>query len=778
MRNISKAILVLALLAPFLVYAQKDQAIIPNCFNGSNGMVCNDQYIGNENHNGWNWESNQCIMWRARTTSQTLYIGSPFLQQSNETIDLINLQNDFRKEDGWELIRRDFGCEQPLTIPWFILYNKYRGLLRVYFFINNNNKTDIIVTMSSTIMGGFRSAVVSGARPLMLAPDKYLNPADDFDELIATATAKPAGSSWNVAEFTPIFDPNIKNNKFTNTSIRFEILGIVTNNVQLNGQGHSITDKYSMSGKNMKTSSNASTTFNAGNAKKVIKHAKDLTSSIKELKSEAEKVVNNKDIPEEFKEEFKEVIASPDARFKQALGVVVGAASKTNPYLSVAGTVLGILWPSKTKNGQGEPFTPTKTTTTMNFTGIITTQTLEQPIIIRTPGNLRTNNHNLPYYDCPLGIFNIRNQPRLNKINYNRFIGTIAKEGCSYEVEVHHLFEKYDSYRVSNNIGGSFNASAGLELVSSQAAIMGELSTKKLFAKGLFVQAGCERVWFDYPLHHIKADLEVGRVQIVSTEGHQTIIQTPYVDIECFHNMTFNVPEGTKVWVRVKAVLKRIDEGADATPIFYIQDYSIENAGQGTPHNTTYSNATFNVLPPYSNHSIPHTPNFQKTRERNNIINSGSTASDVASTSVTLKPGFRATQGSNYRARIEHFGYGFNITCNGNKPTPFVNNNDCYNRTARNIESLENSELEDNVSEGFNIYPNPSNGNFNIIGSNLKESKITIHNSLGREVYRVFNNEKITDDLEINLSHLPSGIYVIKFANQEGIKTKKILLQK
>jgi hypothetical protein len=777
MKNITKAILALALLVPNLIYAQKDQAVIPNCYNGSNDMICNDQYIGNENHNGWDWESTQCIMWRARTTSTTIFMGSPFLQQSNDAIDIINRQNDFRKEDGWELIRRDFGCFQPLTIPWFILYNKYRGLLRIYFFINHTNSTDIVVEMNTTLNRGFRSAVVSSARPLMLAPNKYLNTADDFDELIATATAKPAGNSWNVAEFTPIFDPNIKDGKFTDTNIRFEILGITESSVKLNGEGQSITDKYSLSGKNMKSTNSSSNAFNAGNAKKVIKHSKDLTSSIKALQSEAKKVVDNKDIPEEFKEEFKEVASAPDDRFRQALGMVVGAASKANPYLSVAGTVLGILWPTETKSGQGAPFTPTKTTTTMNFTGTITTQTTEQPIIVKTPGTLRTNDHNLPYYDCPLGIFNIRNQPRLNRISYWRYIGHRDVYDFRGWFRERHRAE-YESYRVANNIGGSFNAKAGLELVSAQAAIFGELDSKTLFKRHI------NHPGWEYPreyiiINHILADLEAGRVQLASTDGPNSVIQTPYVDIECFQNMTFNVPKGTKVWVRVKAILKRADQGNNATPIFYIQDYAIENAGQGTPHNSNYEDLSFNVLPAYSNHSVPHIPhNIATTRERSNIISSGTTINDLAVGSITLKPGFHATQGSNYRARIERFGYGFNFSCNGTKPTPFINNDDCYNKVAYNIESLENADLEDKASVDFNIYPNPSNGNFNIIGSNLKESQITIHNSLGREVYRVYKNEKITDGVEINLSHLPSGIYVIKLANQEGIKTKKILLQK
>ncbi len=43
---------------------------------------------------------------------------------------------DFKKADGWDLIYSTFNksASGPLKNPYFILYNKYRGLMRIYLF--------------------------------------------------------------------------------------------------------------------------------------------------------------------------------------------------------------------------------------------------------------------------------------------------------------------------------------------------------------------------------------------------------------------------------------------------------------------------------------------------------------------------------------------------------------------------------------------------------------------------------------------------------------------
>ena len=50
----------------------------------------------------------------------------------------LDVVNDYHKKDGWRLVYstfRDYGEE--LIDPYFVLYNVYRGTIRIYFFLTN-----------------------------------------------------------------------------------------------------------------------------------------------------------------------------------------------------------------------------------------------------------------------------------------------------------------------------------------------------------------------------------------------------------------------------------------------------------------------------------------------------------------------------------------------------------------------------------------------------------------------------------------------------------------
>src|SRR5690349_14294246 len=40
---------------------------------------------------------------------------------------------DHKKSEGWEMIYNVFTTQSQPTVPYFILYNKYRGLMRMYW---------------------------------------------------------------------------------------------------------------------------------------------------------------------------------------------------------------------------------------------------------------------------------------------------------------------------------------------------------------------------------------------------------------------------------------------------------------------------------------------------------------------------------------------------------------------------------------------------------------------------------------------------------------------
>ena len=84
----------------------------------------------------WDWKTRTFNLWynnRVAITqiSNTL---SPFWDENNPVIGKQNpnIDGDFFLEDGWMLVIRDFGTPTCAPLyPYFVLYNKYKGIMRV-----------------------------------------------------------------------------------------------------------------------------------------------------------------------------------------------------------------------------------------------------------------------------------------------------------------------------------------------------------------------------------------------------------------------------------------------------------------------------------------------------------------------------------------------------------------------------------------------------------------------------------------------------------------------
>ncbi|WP_299115356.1 aryl-sulfate sulfotransferase [uncultured Winogradskyella sp.] len=78
-----------------------------------------------------------------------------------------------------------------------------------------------------------------------------------------------------------------------------------------------------------------------------------------------------------------------------------------------------------------------------------------------------------------------------------------------------------------------------------------------------------------------------------------------------------------------------------------------------------------------------------------------------------------------------------------------------------------NLSIEDNQLSIVNIYPNPSNGIFNI-NSKLNIDKVEVYNTLGKKIY----DTKLS---KVNLSEQIDGIYFLKIYSDSKVISKKII---
>jgi hypothetical protein len=79
--------------------------------------------------------------------------------------------------------------------------------------------------------------------------------------------------------------------------------------------------------------------------------------------------------------------------------------------------------------------------------------------------------------------------------------------------------------------------------------------------------------------------------------------------------------------------------------------------------------------------------------------------------------------------------------------------------------------VEDNVIEGFSIYPNPVNDRLHLTAlDNIDE--LSVYNLLGQEVLRT--QPKVLST-EVDMSNLPTGMYVVKVRVGEQLGTYRIV---
>lgn len=94
-----------------------------------------------------------------------------------------------------------------------------------------------------------------------------------------------------------------------------------------------------------------------------------------------------------------------------------------------------------------------------------------------------------------------------------------------------------------------------------------------------------------------------------------------------------------------------------------------------------------------------------------------------------------------------------------------------YNNTVNSYVAVSEIQHDD---DGLMIYPNPTNGKFQVAGSKFKAIVIRTYNQLGEVILISAGSEKN----EIDISAAPNGIYLLEIVAAEGTIRRKILVSK
>jgi plastocyanin len=93
------------------------------------------------------------------------------------------------------------------------------------------------------------------------------------------------------------------------------------------------------------------------------------------------------------------------------------------------------------------------------------------------------------------------------------------------------------------------------------------------------------------------------------------------------------------------------------------------------------------------------------------------------------------------------------------------------------VQNTTTGVMENQLQKDITVYPNPTNGKFQIAFAELNLSKnynLEIYKENGERIYKsVVTNPKS----DVDLSNQSKGVYFIKFYNGQSVLTKKIVIQ-
>jgi len=307
-----------------------------------------------------------------------------------------DIQYDYLPVDGWKLLYNTFDPAKPLpSNPFFVLYNKYRALLRVYIYVTTNGfqNSDYLTTGLNLGPNAINSNMLnySGQDIVDMNIDSTIKIASKIEPTqIATGV-------WYATQYEIAYDSNIKTSTFQQIGVNSTINWTNVSTISLGGTAEgtikgSITSPgsspFSLSkiltgtldavGASFFTANKGSSTTNPGEGNKLGLPAAIFNASSTALTSGLSDIV---------KGFFSGIFGGKTGGVNQS----VSLTTNTNINLTGNSTQNGALWPNP---GLG-----------LGIPGTINSQSAVGY---------------LPYYNEPMGLFYLSNTPHSNVVYHSR----------------------------------------------------------------------------------------------------------------------------------------------------------------------------------------------------------------------------------------------------------------------------------------------------------------------------------------------------------------------
>ncbi|MCX2432477.1 hypothetical protein [Pedobacter sp. GR22-10] len=140
---------------------------------------------------------------------------------------------DYAKSDGWELVYNTFTTSAVLNPSYFMLYNKYRGVLRSYFYFapgQNYPSNNIVCGLSLNGQGAAASPALNFSGTDITDYNTNQAAVTQLQPYQVSSTG-----SWYAAEFEIAYDRNTATTAYPTTTMQWQINPNSIAQISLNG---------------------------------------------------------------------------------------------------------------------------------------------------------------------------------------------------------------------------------------------------------------------------------------------------------------------------------------------------------------------------------------------------------------------------------------------------------------------------------------------------------------------------------------------------------------
>lgn len=735
-------------------------------------ILCSSVYATmprNGDYSGWNWEDLSESNWMRNVDNVWKPIYSPFektnLSQKTELLKGIVDTEDYKLNDGWRLVTAHFGTKYP----YFILYNKYDGLLRTFFFTGDLSYSTVGFSIRPSDMNNSFSYQ---SKLLFFGQSKQVAVNDPQISKESLNLYEKAGkNSWAVFQTPILFDNKISDIK---GDWVLEFHGITTYKVAMNINGRSVP--IDADGRNLLVHQPLVKGNNPlANYSKIHKSVDGAYKAAQKLEALGKRIG---EVPAENNRECFQEYKRKSITFSDAVNVVKTLTGVSGG-IEVASGIFDLIFGKTTTKGT----TVHGYEHSLSVGGDVYSAEVVHVHTIPVPGSKNSGISEYAYNN-PMGVINLTNTPRLkgysHQMGFDAY-GTVPGRYAEYGSEsiFHNHAINYPAssmkvvgstirYKLLDDI--NLNKRDDVDIIDVKFAILLKDSTDFAINTGVYLTSGYsykmygpvfdQLFWGEFVIHEYNKDENI------------YIYGTPYMDKNEIKEVIFDVYAFRKhikeTDISLGIIAKYRIKGTEEFR-FFKGTYKLD---EGEVTNYDYAGWSSGTLKSFSrtDYWVNRKSKFIKDNlklhepivlaEENNSIH--------RHPNFILKEGFVGKIGFSARStytvqaygNTQFYSYAYNDISGPRVAT----------RSALDIEEV--AAIDEEVAIATSLSPNPTTGVVNLSGY-VDVNKIEVY-SVSGQLASTFTD--VGDSFDI--SHLSDGMYIVRVFIDGDIQTHRIILRR